>query len=113
MNSVSLIGRLVADPEHKQINDELAVTKMRLAVRRATRSNGEDRGAAFLDVEAWGKQADSCATYLKKGRKVAVSGYLEHQTWRDKTGNRQRVLIVARDIQFLDAPAEREERQAA
>ena len=51
------------------------VAQLRLAVPRP-RKNGEDRGADFVDVVCFGRQAEVCVDYLTKGRRIAVEGRL-------------------------------------
>src|SRR5206468_8076139 len=59
----------------------------------------------YFDVTVWGAQGENCATYLSKGRPVAVDGRLEWREWEDKDGNkRQSVDIIADSVQFLSSP---------
>lgn len=76
------------------------VTDLRLAVDR--RSDGTD----FLTVTAWNRTAEVVVEHLTTGRRIAVSGRLEQQTWtdRDSGANREKVVVVADRIDFLDAP---------
>lgn len=104
MNSVTVIGRLVADPELRYLNNGTAVTSIRIAVDRA--GNKQEDGtfaAGFFDVTCWGRTAELVAEYLAKGRQLGVSGELRHNTWKDRdTGdNRSRVEINARNITFV------------
>ena len=57
----------------------------------------------YFDVTVWGPQGENCATYLSKGRPVAVDGRLEWREWeaQDGTGKRQAVEIIADSVQFL------------
>jgi single-strand DNA-binding protein len=57
----------------------------------------------YFDVTVWGAQAESCATYLQKGRPVAIDGRLEWREWeaQDGSGKRQAISIVAERVQFL------------
>jgi single-strand DNA-binding protein len=57
----------------------------------------------YFDVTVWGAQGENCATYLSKGRPVAVEGRLEWREWEasDGSGKRQAVEIVANSVQFL------------
>ena len=116
MNSVNLIGRLTRDPEKREVAGDMSVVKLRLAIPRR-KKNGEDQGAVFVDVTAFGKQADLCAEYLEKGRQVAVSGRLEYSEYRDADDNpRSRHEVIADNVQFLSGgqqaadgePSERE-----
>ena len=96
MNNVNLIGRLTRDPENIDTDSDTEIAKLRLAVDR----RGE--GAVFVDVKAFGRQADSICRYLAKGREVAVSGRLELDQWVAGTGEkRSRLYIIAANVQFL------------
>ena len=74
MNSITLTGRLTADPETRSTHSATAVTQFRLAVQRRRSREGEDRGAVYVDVVCFGRLAESCGEYLTKGRQVAASG---------------------------------------
>jgi single-strand DNA-binding protein len=100
MNSVNLIGNLTADPELRK-SDSGSVVKLRVALQRRRGKNGEDRGADFVDVTAFGDQAENCARYLSKGRKVGVIGRLHHSEWDSDDGRRQRLEVIADNVEFL------------
>lgn len=105
MNNVNLIGRLAADPELRTTKSGTAVANLRVAVPRRKGKDGEDRGAAFIDVIAWSKQAELASEYLAKGRRIAVAGRLDQEEWQAEDGtNRSRVVIVAEDIDYLERP---------
>jgi single-strand DNA-binding protein len=54
-------------------------------------------------VTTWGKQAENCSQFLKKGRRVAINGELRSNNWQDKEGNKRVSFeINARTVQFLD-----------
>lgn len=100
MNSTNLVGRLTATPTVRHTPNGAAVTDLRLAVDR--RGDGTD----FLTVTAWNRTAEVVAEHLTTGRRIAVSGRLEQQTWTDRESgaNREKVVVVADRIDFLDAP---------
>lgn len=100
MNTTTLVGRLTATPHLRHTPGGTPVTDLRLAVDR--RGDGTD----FLTVTAWARTAEVSAEHLQTGRRVAVSGRLEQQTWtdRDSGANREKVVVVADRIEFLDAP---------
>ena len=103
MNSVQLIGRLTRDPELRSTHGGTSVCDMRLAVPRRRTRSGEDRGAVFIDVTAFGGLAESCGAYLSSGRRVAVSGRLELEEWEGPGGEpRRRHKVVADQVEFLD-----------
>ena len=105
MNSVNLIGRLTATPQLRT-SDSGSVARLRVAVQRRRGKDGEDRGADFVDVTAFGTQAQTCAQYLTKGRRVAIVGRLHHSEWDAEDGRRQRLEVIAENVDFLDSPRE-------
>jgi single-strand DNA-binding protein len=105
LNTISLVGRLTQDPTRRETPTGHTVTDLRLAVDRRDSREGEDRGAVFVDVASWDGLAETAASYLAKGRLVAVNGRLEHDTWQAEDGTgRQRHYVVADTISFLDRP---------
>ena len=102
MNSVNLIGRLTADPTLNE-RKGTQVGNLRLAMQRP-RKDGEDQGADYVDITVFGRQADTCSQYLAKGRKVAIEGRLHHSEWDSDNGHRQKLEVIARNVEFLDAP---------
>lgn len=57
----------------------------------------------FVDVVCFGRQAEVCANYLAKGRRIAVEGRLHHDEWDGEDGRRQRLEVIAQSVEFLDA----------
>jgi single-strand DNA-binding protein len=105
MNTVSLIGRLTADPELRTTTGGTPVCTVRLAINRP-RKNGQDQGAVFVDVVSFNRQAEAVAEHLAKGRQVAVTGRLEYRQWEAQDGSpRSRHEVVANQIDFLAKPA--------
>jgi len=103
MNSVSLTGNLATDVEVREFSEEKRLATFVLAVDRASREDEAD----FFRIAAWDHQAQLCADYLAKGRKIGVEGRLRHHTWEDAGEKRSRVEVVARRIEFLGPrPAE-------
>lgn len=102
MNKVMLVGRLVADPTHRQTQSGVSVCEIRLAV-----PNRMDKDKSYyFNVTAWKGTADLCAKYLVKGQRVAVVGELQSRTYEAKDGSkRYTVDIRAEEIDFLDKPA--------
>jgi len=105
LNKVHLIGNLTRDIELRYTPKGSPVADMSIAINRKWK---DDQGAVreevtFVDIALWGKTAESCAKYLKKGSPAFVEGRLELQTWEDKqTGQkRSRHRVVAEGVQFL------------
>ncbi len=100
LNKAILIGRLVADPEHRQTQSGKGVANLRVAVDR----KGREKETDFFDVTAWGQSADFACTYLSKGRLVAVEGRIQVRQYTDKDNAQRKVWeIVADSIQPLDS----------
>lgn len=105
VNVVVITGNLTRDPELRHLGSGTAVCKLRVAVnsRRKDGQTGEwvDK-PNYFDVTVWGAQGENCASYLSKGRPVAVEGRLDWREWEDQGGNkRQSVEIIANTVQFL------------
>ena len=106
VNVVVITGNLTRDPELRSTGGGTSVCEMRVAVN-GRRKNGqtgqwEDK-ANYFDVVVFGAQADNCATYLQRGRPVAIEGRLDWREWEAKEGGgkRQAVQIIANTVQFL------------
>jgi single-strand DNA-binding protein len=105
LNCFTGIGRLTRDPELRYTPSGKAVCRFGLAINRSYKNqdgnNVED--TLFINVSSWGKQAEYCSQFLKKGRRVAINGELKSNNWQDREGNKRVTFeINARSIQFLD-----------
>ena len=99
LNVVSLVGRLVADPQERKA-DKYTIANFSIAIDREF---SKDKITDFLDCQAWNNTAEFVNKYLKKGALVAVVGRLQKDTWKDKeTGkNHSRVIVVADRVNSL------------
>src|SRR6266699_2709550 len=106
-NKVILAGNLTRDPELRYTPKGLAIVKIGLAINRKWRSeSGEMKEeTTFVDVDAFGKTAETIGQYLKKGRPILVEGRLRLDQWDDKqTGQkRSRLGVILETFQFLDS----------
>jgi single-strand DNA-binding protein len=105
LNVVVITGNLTQDPELNRTQGGSAVCRLRVAVnsRRRDESGEWVDKPNYFDVTVWGAQGENCATYLSKGRPVAVQGRLDWREWeaKDGSGKRQAVQIIASTVQFL------------
>ncbi|MCR3761136.1 single-stranded DNA-binding protein [Clostridium felsineum] len=103
MNKVVLIGRLTKDPELKFTpGTGTAVASFTLAVDRRFKKEGQQE-ADFVPIVVWGKQAESTANYMSKGKLMGVSGRIQTRSYDAKDGTRRYVTeIVAEEVQFLE-----------
>jgi single-strand DNA-binding protein len=104
MNVVTLIGNLATEVQLREVAPDKKVASFVLAVDRATR----DGGADFVTVTAWDRQAELCAEYLGRCRRIAVDGRLESRSWEEEGKRRNAVEVVARRIEFLGGGPRRE-----
>jgi single-strand DNA-binding protein len=106
-NKVILVGNLTRDPELRYTPKGVAIAKIGIAVNRKwTGEDGQLREeTTFVDVDAFGKQAETIGQYLKKGRPVLIEGRLRLDTWEDKQTNQKRskLGVVLESFQFLDS----------
>jgi single-strand DNA-binding protein len=106
VNRVLLMGNLTRDPIVRATESGQQVCEMGMAVNRRYRTaQGEEReDVCFIDMETWGRTAENCGRYLRKGSLVYVEGRLRLDQWQDKnTGqNRSKLRVVVENIQFLD-----------
>jgi single-strand DNA-binding protein len=101
---VVVTGNLTRDPELRSLPSGTSVCELRIAVnsRRKDESGNWVDKPNYFDVTVWGAQGENCATYLTKGRPVAVEGRLDWREWETKEGQkRQTVSIIANSVQFL------------
>lgn len=108
INQCILLGNLTRDPESRFLQNGGQVCQFGLAVNKTIGQNqdGSKREKVlFIDIECWGKQAESCQQFLRKGAMVAVVGELELDQFQDQQGQqRNKHKIRAFDIRFGPAP---------
>lgn len=106
LNIVSIMGRLVADPELRTTTNGTNVCTFRIACERSYTQKGQQRQADFVDIVAWGKTAEFICKFFQKGSLIAVEGSLQTRNYKDKNGNnRTAVEVVANNISFAGAKA--------
>lgn len=104
VNAVFLMGNLTRDPETRATPGGTTVGDLCVAVSESFRDkNGEAvTQTCFVDVVIWGRQADACAEYLRKGSPVMIEGKLQLDQWQTREGeNRSRLRVRAMRVQFL------------
>ena len=104
-NKVILMGNLTRDPELRYTSGGTAIAKLGLAVNRVWRdAEGQQKEeTTFVDIDAFGKQAETLGLYMQKGRPILVEGRLKLDQWEDKnTGqNRSRLGVVLERFSFV------------
>jgi single-strand DNA-binding protein len=105
-NKVILAGNLTRDPELRYTPSGTAIAKFGLALNRKWKDSqsGEMREeVTFVDVDAFGKQAELIGQYVKKGNPLLVEGRLKMDTWEDKQTQQKksRLGVVMEGMTFL------------
>lgn len=106
LNRVTLIGRLTRDPELRHARSGDAIASLRIAVNGRARDEGGQwiDKPNFFDVSVFGRQAETVANYMAKGRRIGIDGRLQWREWEAQDGTkRQSVDVVANDVFFLDS----------
>ena len=110
MNKLTIVGNLTADPVLKTVTvggNEVKVANFTVAVNE---KYGQTAKTTFFKVHAWRGLGETCAEYLKKGRKVLIEGPVRLNSYKDNTGAYRYDLEVRGDaVEFLDKKPEEEE----
>ena len=105
LNHITIMGRLVKDPELRRTQSGVAVCSFTVAVDRDFQSReAAEKQTDFIDVVAWRQTAEFVSKYFTKGRMIVVDGSLQSRKWQDKTGqNRVSWEVLANNIYFGDS----------
>ena len=102
LNHITIMGRLVRDPELRRTGSGIAVASFSVAVDRDF--SGKDSGEKetdFIDCVAWRNTGEFVSKYFTKGSMIVVSGRLQIRSWTDKEGNKRRSAeVVADNVYF-------------
>lgn len=105
-NNFSIIGNLTRDPEIKTIKrdgkEDLSVCNFGIGANKP----GDDKKPLFIETTVFGKLAEACEKYLKKGSFIFAEGELDYDTWEDKETKKKmsKISLTASKVQFLDKP---------
>ena len=106
-NKVFLMGNLTRDPELRMTPKGSAICQLGLAINRKWKDDtgAEREEVTFVDVDAFGRQAETICKYVKKGRPLFVEGRLKLDQWEDKASGekKSKLKIVLESFQFIDS----------
>lgn len=106
MNSVSIVGRMVYEPELKQTASGTNYLPMRIAVSR----NDKDKNTDFFSAKAWGKTAEFVSKYFHKRDPIAVIGKLQTDSYEKQDGTKvSEVFIFVTEVCFVEQKAKAEQ----
>ena len=101
LNCVTLMGRLVADPDMRVTTSNKSVVNFRIAVDRSFVKQGEQRQADFITIVAWEKTADFIYKHFHKGDMIALQGSIQTRNYEDSSGNKRTAFeVVAKEVSF-------------
>lgn len=102
MNKVYLIGNLTKDPEMRATQLGVSVCNFSIAVGRRFKDSEGNQQTDFFDIVAWRQLGELCGKYLRKGKKVAITGSIQTHRFTDKNGvTRTGWDIIANEVEFL------------
>ncbi len=102
-NRVILLGNLTRDPELRYIQSGMAVTDLGLAVNERRKGPNGDwiEEATFVDVTAWGRNAEIASEFLTKGSPVLIEGRLKLDTWEKEGQKRSKLKVVCEVLRLV------------
>ena len=109
VNKVILVGNLGSDPQVRYTPGGQAVANFNIATseRFNNKAGEKEERTEWHRIVAWGKLAEICQQYLKKGKQVYIEGRLQTRQWEDQQGQkRQTTEIVAQTMQMLGRACE-------
>lgn len=104
LNQITIMGRMVKDPELRHTNSGLAVASFTLAVDRDFKNDSGEKETDFIDCVAWRSTAEFVDKYFSKGSMAVVSGRLQIRSYNASDGSKRKAAeIVAANIYFADS----------
>ena len=105
LNRITVMGRLVRDPELRRTQNNIPVCSFSVACDRDVKDKATgERSTDFIDIVAWRSTAEFVSKYLSKGRMAVIDGRLQLRDWTDREGNKRRSAeILANSVNFGDS----------
>ena len=103
LNKVLLMGNLTRDPELRTFASGTAVCNFGMAINRnfTDREGNRREETTFVDVESFGKQAETISRYMKKGSGIFIEGRLKLDQWEKDGQKRSKLRITLENFQFV------------
>lgn len=108
MNKFQFMGRLTRDPETRVLpNSNSQVTNFSIAVNRRFADQNGERKTDFFNLTAFGKLAEFCSKYYRKGQQVLVEGRIQNRSWDDQNGQKRYATdFIIENAYFADSRRE-------
>lgn len=112
VNNIMLVGRLVKDPEVKELESGKKVSNITLAINRNFKNVDGVYETDFVDCVIWDGIANNVGEYCRKGDVIGVRGRLQTSLYEDKEGKTMKNLdVVAEKISFLTSKHREQEQE--
>ena len=113
LNRITVMGRLVRDPELRHTQSGIPVCSITIACDRDYKDADGSKSTDFIDIVAWRNTAEFISKYLSKGRMAVIDGRLQLRDWTDREGNRRRSAeILANSVNFGDSRPQQQSQTA-
>ena len=106
LNNLTIMGRLVSDPEVKNVGNNTPVANFRIAVDSDFKDRSGNKKTIFLDCQAWNAGANYIGKYFRKGRMIVIQGRLDVNDWEKDGQKHSRAIIVVDNAYFGDSKKE-------
>ena len=108
MNKFQFMGRLTRDPETRVLpNSTTQVTNFSIAVNRRFADQNGERKTDFFNLTSFGKLAEFCSKYYRKGQQVLVEGRIQNRSWDDQNGQKRYATdFIVENAYFADSRRE-------
>ena len=103
MNKCFLIGRMTSTPELRYTDSQVAVLRFNIAIDRGRDKNGNDKGADFPSVLAFGRTAENLSKFVGRGNRVAIDGHIQTGKYTKQNGDTVYTTdVIADRVEFID-----------
>jgi len=104
LNNYMCVGRLVGDPELKELESGKKVTNITLAVPRSYKNENGEYETDFIDCTLWDAVAKNTSEYCKKGDLIGIRGRLETNVYETDKGDKvKKSYVVVERLSFLSS----------
>ena len=106
VNKCIFLGTLGSDPETGTTSGGTKFARFSIACGW---KSGQREGTEWIPIQAYGKLAEICEQYLRKGSRVYIEGGYHTNKWEDKQGNtRYSTSIIAKEMRMLSEDKKQE-----
>ena len=110
INNYVGVGRIVADPEMRELDNGKKVCNVTIAVPRSYKNADGEYDVDFVDCVLWSSVAESTSEYCKKGDMIGIKGRVETEIYEKEDGTKQKVThVVADRVTFLQSGTRQKE----